>query len=132
MSMNFKVLVCLALVLGGGLLVLANTAQSNPAVDQPQSNQSLHPFGFDSIHMIDRETGWAQNARAVLATNHWIFNDKAVWRTTNGGETWICLPRVARASRPWAGGRNPFGIDQTIRAELFLADGQHRDGTGEF
>jgi photosystem II stability/assembly factor-like uncharacterized protein len=86
--MKSKLILCIALVQCGGLLAFANTAQSNPIADRPQSNQSLHTLEFDSIHMIDRVNGWAQNARAVLATNDWIFKDKAVWRTTNGGKSW--------------------------------------------
>jgi len=86
--MKSNLVLCLALVLSGGLLAFANTAQSNPIADRPQSNQSLRTLEYDSVHMIDRVNGWAQNAWAVLATNDWIFNDKAVWRTTNGGESW--------------------------------------------
>ena len=86
--MKSNLVLCLALVLSGDWLAFASTAQSNPIANRPQSSQSLHTLEFDSIHMIDRENGWAQNAPVVWGTNTWIFPDKAVWRTTNGGKSW--------------------------------------------
>ena len=86
--MKSNLVLCLALVLVDGLLAFANPAHSNPIADRPQSNQSFHALEFDSIHMIDRENGWARNAQALLITNTWIFSDKAVWKTTNGGKSW--------------------------------------------
>jgi photosystem II stability/assembly factor-like uncharacterized protein len=80
MVSKHKFIIRLALVLRG-LFAFANAAQ-------PQSKQSFQALQFDSIHMIDRENGWARNARAVLITNTWIFNEKAVWKTTNGGKSW--------------------------------------------
>jgi photosystem II stability/assembly factor-like uncharacterized protein len=74
------------LVLGLGLVLSGLFAFAN--APQPQPKQSFQALQFDSIHMIDRENGWAQNARAVLETNDWIFNDKAIWKTTNGGKSW--------------------------------------------
>jgi len=30
----------------------------------------------------------------------------------------ICLPRVARSSQPWAGGRNPVGIESACEMQI--------------
>lgn len=54
-------------------------------------------FEFESIRMIDRQVGWAQNARAVFLTNDWVFNDKVIWRTTNGGQSWTQVLCVSPA-----------------------------------
>jgi hypothetical protein len=86
--MKFKLLLCLTPILGGGLFAFPVAGRCDfLAAMSPSSQLSTGP-ALQSIHMIDRETGWAQNARAVLSTNHWIFNDKDVWRTTNGGGSW--------------------------------------------
>jgi uncharacterized protein YdhG (YjbR/CyaY superfamily)/photosystem II stability/assembly factor-like uncharacterized protein len=78
----------IALVLSGGLFVFGNAAGSLPIRDEPQPKQPVHALEFDSIHMIDRQNGWAQNARGVFRNNHWVFKDKAIWRTTDGGKSW--------------------------------------------
>ena len=85
--MNAKLLLCL-LLLSGGLFASAQAARTNPIADQRQPTQSSNALEFDSIHMVDRQIGWAQNARALFLTNDWVFKDKAVWRTTNGGGSW--------------------------------------------
>ena len=30
------------------------------------------------------------------------------------GSSWVRIPRVARASQPWAGGRNPVGVGNGV------------------
>jgi len=70
--MKSNLVLCLALVVIGGLIAFANSAHSNPIADRPQSNQSFHALEFDSIHMIDRENGWARNARAVLLLQEFL------------------------------------------------------------
>jgi photosystem II stability/assembly factor-like uncharacterized protein len=87
MATTPKVMPCLALVFSS-LMASATAARRNPTADQPKQKQSFRALQFDSIHMIDREVGWAQNASAVFETNDWVFNDKAIWRTTNGGRSW--------------------------------------------
>src|SRR5580704_5349098 len=115
--MNPKLILCLALVLGG-LFAFANAARSNPIADQPHPKQSFHALQFDSIHMIDRDVGWAQNASAVFGTNDWVFNDKAIWRTTNGGKSWT---QVLCASPADTGNISAFFLDSK-RAWVAVAD----------
>ncbi len=88
------------------------------ATAQPQPKQPFHALAFESIHMIDRQIGWAQNARAVFLTNDWVFNDKAIWRTTNGGQSWI---QVLRASPAETGNISAFFHDSK-RAWVAVAD----------
>jgi len=105
--MKPTIILCLALVLSG-LFAFANAARSNPIADQPQPKQSIHALQFDSIHMIDREIGWAQNVSATFETNDWVFHDKAIWRTTNGGKSWS---QVLRASPAKTGNVSAFFLD---------------------
>lgn len=97
----------------GKLLLAAEPAPNTltpqeQAIAQPQPNQPLHALAFDSIHMIGRQNGWAQNAQAVLLTNDWVFNDKAIWRTTNGGQFWA---QVLTASPAETGNISAFFRD---------------------
>ncbi len=83
-----KLLFYLALILSGDLFVFVSAACCDSLPCKPQPNQPLPKLEFHFIHMIDRKTGWAENARAVLITNHWRYNDRAMLRTTNGGKSW--------------------------------------------
>lgn len=85
--MKCKITLCLVLPLSG-LLAFASSARTNPITDQPPPKQSSQALEFDSIRMIDRDNGWAQNAPVVWGTTDWVFNDQAIWRTTNGGKSW--------------------------------------------
>src|SRR2546425_10139552 len=85
--MNLKILICFALILGGVLLGCSNAVcgdimPSSKAAQVPPAPE------LDSIHMIDRESGWAQNVRMVFRTNDWVPNARAIFRTRNGGESW--------------------------------------------
>ncbi len=110
-----------ALILAGGLFAFVNAACSAPMASRP-----LHALEFDSIRMIDRRVGWAQNARAVFLTNDWVFYDKAIWRTTNGGQSW---DQVLRASSADAGTISCFfrdsrtawvaAVDESTHATIF-------------
>ena len=106
--MKSKFILYLALVLSGGSFVFADAAWSNLNAVQPQPKRSFHALEFDSIHMMDQQIGWAQNARAVFLTNDWIFNDKAIWRTTDGGESWT---QVLSASPAETGNISAFFRD---------------------
>jgi hypothetical protein len=86
--MKYKFTLFLAVLLSSGLFAFARATLTNTTADQPQPTPSSHPLEFDSIQMIDRRTGWAQNAGAVFLTNGWVFKDKSVWRTTDGGKSW--------------------------------------------
>ncbi len=106
--MKSKFILYLALVLSGGSFVFADAAWSNLNAVQPQPKRSFHALEFDSIHMMDQQIGWAQNARAVLLTNDWIFIDKAIWRTTDGGKSWT---QVLSASPAETGNISAFFRD---------------------
>src|SRR6059036_3452411 len=79
--------ICFALILSGVLLGCSNVAGGDIVPDAKPAQVPPAPE-LDSIHMIDRQIGWAQNAGAVFLTNDWVFRDKAIWRTTNGGQSW--------------------------------------------
>jgi len=64
--MNAKLLLCL-LLLSGGLFASAQAARTNPIADQPQPTQSSNALEFDSIHMVDRQIGWAQPFAVLFA-----------------------------------------------------------------
>src|SRR5437667_11507349 len=87
LPMDLKTLICFALILGGVLLGCSNAARGDIIPSWKRAQVPPVPE-FDAIHMIDREIGWAQNAGAVFLTNDWVFRDKAIWRTTNGGQSW--------------------------------------------
>src|SRR5947207_2799864 len=106
-----KLILHFALVLSGGSFVFANVARAQPT-------QSVQALEFDSIHIIDRENGWAQNPGAVFLNGDWIFNDKAVWRTTNGGRSWT---PVLCASPAKAGNVSAFFRDSNT-AWIGVAD----------
>jgi photosystem II stability/assembly factor-like uncharacterized protein len=116
--MTSKFVLCLVPLVSGGLLAFANAARGDPSADLAQPKPSAHALEFDSIHMIDRQTGWAQNARAVFLTNDWLFNDKAIWRTTDGGQSWH---RVLCASPAETGNVSAFFRDSTT-AWVAVAD----------
>jgi photosystem II stability/assembly factor-like uncharacterized protein len=63
-------------------------AAGSPIPYRPDPRQPFPDPEFGSIQMMDRENGWAQSARAVFRANDWVFNDKAILQTTNGGATW--------------------------------------------
>ena len=94
--MKRKLVLCL-LLLPSGLLAFANPGRSHPIAGQPKPKQPFQALEFNSIRMIDRNNGWAQNARVVWGTNDWVFNDKDIWTTTNGGKSWrqvlVALPK---------------------------------------
>ncbi len=79
--------ICFALILSGVLLGCSKVARGD-IIPSPKLAQLPPVPEFDSIHMIDRRIGWAQNAGAVFLTNDWVFRDQAIWRTTNGGQSW--------------------------------------------
>jgi photosystem II stability/assembly factor-like uncharacterized protein len=85
--MNLKTLICFALIWGGVLLGCSNAVRGDII---PSSKEAQVPPApeFDSIRMIDRESGWAQNVRMVFRTNEWVPNARAIFRTRNGGESW--------------------------------------------
>ena len=45
-------------------------------------------YYIGTIHMIDRQNGWAQNVATLLSTNNRVFEQNAILRTTNGGASW--------------------------------------------
>jgi hypothetical protein len=49
-------------------------------------------YYIGTIHMMDRQNGWAQSAVTLLVTNNWrnewVFKQNAILRTTNGGAFW--------------------------------------------
>ncbi len=58
---------------------------------------SIHPptivapaadFQINEIHMLDRQNGWAQNVDPIFKTNDWVFDEKVILKTTNGGRSW--------------------------------------------
>jgi photosystem II stability/assembly factor-like uncharacterized protein len=63
-------------------------ASGNPIPYRPRTNQSPGRPEFKSIHMIDRENGWGQNATTIFKTNDWAFEENAILKTTNGGQSW--------------------------------------------
>jgi photosystem II stability/assembly factor-like uncharacterized protein len=86
--MKPKIILCLALVLSGVLPGGYSVAHA----DIPRSVKPEYPLTqppeFDSIYMMNREIGWAQNVRATFRTNTWVFDDPAILRTTDGGKSW--------------------------------------------
>src|SRR2546425_5386788 len=71
---------------------------------QPQSWREAPTLGQRGGRFLARPTGWRQTARVRrerIGRNRVAVDDN--FRTE---------PRVARASRPWAWGRNPVGILQ--------------------
>ncbi len=107
--MDLKTLICFALILGGVLLGCSNAARGDIIPSSKRAQVPPVPE-FDSIHMIDREIGWAQNAGAVFLTNDWVFRDKAIWRTTNGGQSWT---QVLCASPATTGTVSAFFLGST-------------------
>ncbi|MGA2555838.1 MAG: hypothetical protein ABSG04_06135 [Verrucomicrobiota bacterium] len=51
---------------------------------------------FDSIGMMDRKNGWALNARAVIRSIDWVFGDKAILKTADGGRSWKSVLSAGR------------------------------------
>src|SRR5438094_1064989 len=101
--------ICFALILSGVLLGCSNVAGGDIVPDAKPAQVPPAPE-LDSIHMIDRQIGWAQNAGAVFLTNDWVFRDKAIWRTTNGGKSWT---QVLCASPATTGTVSAFFLDST-------------------
>ena len=85
--MNPKILVCFAIISSGALLGCSNVARGDE-VSGPKPAQLSPALEFDSLQMIDRENGWAKRAAAVFRTNTWVFDAKAILRTTDGGKSW--------------------------------------------
>ena len=85
--MNPKILVCFAIISSGALLGCSNVARGDE-VSGPKPAQLSPALEFDSLQMIDRDNGWAQNVRMVFRTNDWVPNAMATFRTRNGGESW--------------------------------------------
>src|SRR5437762_1554732 len=85
--MNPKILVCIAIISSGVLLGCSNVARGD-IITIPKPAQPPPAPEFDSLQMIDRENGWAQNVRMVFRTNDWVPNAMAIFRTRNGGESW--------------------------------------------
>jgi photosystem II stability/assembly factor-like uncharacterized protein len=113
--MKFKLMLTLVL---SGLLALANAASSTPNAAKPQQQRSFHALEFETIRMMDRQIGWAQNARALFLTNDWVFNDKAIWRTTDAGKSWT---QVLSASPAETGNISAFFRD-SMTAWVAVAD----------
>lgn len=51
-------------------------------------NLAACSYCVGSIHMTDRQNGWAENVATLLETNDWLFEQHAILRTTNGGASW--------------------------------------------
>ncbi len=78
----------LAVVLSGGGFALVALGGGNPAAAPEQSKQPSHALEFDYINMCDRANGWAQNVGQVFIANDWVFKQKGIWRTSDGGQSW--------------------------------------------
>jgi photosystem II stability/assembly factor-like uncharacterized protein len=85
--MNAKILVCFAFISSGVLLGCSNIARGE-IIPGPKPGQPPPSPEFDSVLMIDRNNGWAQNAAVIFRTNTWVFGDNAILRTTDGGKSW--------------------------------------------
>ena len=85
--MNVKILICVALNLSGVLLGCSNVPAGDIVPDAKPAQVPPAPE-FDSFKMINRGNGWAHSAAAVFRTNTWVFDDKAILRTTDGGKSW--------------------------------------------
>ena len=79
--------ICVALISSGVLLSCSNVAGGDIAPD-PKPAQLPPAPEFDSVQMIDRKNGWAQNAAVIFSTNDWVFGDNAILRTRDGGKSW--------------------------------------------
>jgi photosystem II stability/assembly factor-like uncharacterized protein len=51
-------------------------------------NLAACAYSIGSIHMTNRQNGWAENVATLLETNDWLFEQHAILRTTNGGASW--------------------------------------------
>jgi photosystem II stability/assembly factor-like uncharacterized protein len=74
----------------------------NPIPNKPRAKQkyliyrdrlghldiSLFHNYIGTVHMMDRQNGWAENVTTVLETNEWVFEQNSILRTTNGGASW--------------------------------------------
>ncbi len=76
--------------IGGGYFYDGNATPNRPHPKQPQPEP-----GLQSIHMVDSENGWAQEAGAILRSNTWEFGNNAIMSTTNGGLSWNCVLRTS-------------------------------------
>jgi len=101
--------ICVALILSGVLVGCSKVARGD-IIPSPKPAQLPPAPEFDSIHMIDREIGWAQNAGAVFLANDWVSRDKAIWRTTNCGQSWT---QVLCASPATTGTVSAFFLGST-------------------
>jgi tetratricopeptide (TPR) repeat protein len=45
-------------------------------------------YCIGTIHMMDRQIGWAQSVATLFVTNDWVFEQNAILRTTDGGASW--------------------------------------------
>ncbi|HUA65533.1 MAG TPA: hypothetical protein VME24_06780 [Alphaproteobacteria bacterium] len=48
-------------------------------------------YYIGTIHMINRQIGWAQSVASLLISNNWNFEQNAILRTTNGGASWKAI-----------------------------------------
>jgi photosystem II stability/assembly factor-like uncharacterized protein len=88
--MKLKILICFALILGGVLLGCSIVVRGD-IIPSPKSAQLPPAPEFDSIHMIDREKGWAKTASRLLVANDWKFPEELILRTTDGGRSWVSV-----------------------------------------
>jgi photosystem II stability/assembly factor-like uncharacterized protein len=79
----------------GNPIPYRSRAKEDWRVFQDALGSAIDPGYFyyiGTIHMMDRENGWAQSAVTLLVTNNWVnkwvFEQNAILRTTNGGASW--------------------------------------------
>src|SRR6266403_313408 len=86
--MKPKFILCLALVLGGGLAG-CSTVNEHPAA---MSNATAVGTYISEIHMIDARNGWAWSSGDEYSN---LLQNTLLLHTSNGGRTW--LDRTPRA-----------------------------------
>lgn len=66
-------------------------AKANWAIFQNRFGISTDPGYFyyiGTIHMLDRQNGWAQSVASLVTTKEPVFEQNAILRTTDGGASW--------------------------------------------